>query len=69
MLKRLFAVLAVAGAMLVTAGPAGAVITYNGHAGVQDGTSNTVIFGIAADGRGADFIGMPDMGGQWWRSG
>jgi hypothetical protein len=71
-LKRSFAVLAVAGGMLVAAGPAGAAIIYNGHAGlgssayqhnqtdleyvaIQDGTSNTVFFGIAADGRGADY--------------
>ncbi|HEX5618921.1 MAG TPA: hypothetical protein VFX51_10895 [Solirubrobacteraceae bacterium] len=33
-LKRSLAVLAVAGGMLMTAGPAGAAITYNGHAGL-----------------------------------
>ena len=61
-LKRSFTVLAVAGGMLVAAGPAGAAITYNGHAGlgIQDGTSNTVIFGIAADGRGADYAASYD---------
>ena len=53
-------------------------------AGVQDGTSNTVMFGaraaaprgvsvdvatsedIAADGLGADYILMADMGGQFF---
>ena len=76
-LTRSFAVLAVAGGMLVAAGSAGAVITYNGHAGLgssayqhnqtdleyvgfHDGTSNTVIFGIAADGRGADYAASYD---------
>ena len=90
MFKSTLAVLAVAGAMLATAGPAGAAITYNGHAGYQhnqtdleflafspqapgladisDGTSNTMMFGVAADGRGADYIAMPDMGGQYHRA-
>jgi hypothetical protein len=81
MLRTTIATLAVAGGLLITAGPAGAAIIYNGHAGlgssayqhnqtdleflalspqgpgtngIHDGTSNTVMFGIAADGRGAD---------------
>jgi hypothetical protein len=61
MLKSTFAVLTVAGTLLLTAGPAGAAITYNGHAGlgasVTDGTSNTIAFG--------EVIAMPDMGGQF----
>jgi hypothetical protein len=34
MLKTTFATLAVAGGLLITAGPAGAAIIYNGHAGL-----------------------------------
>lgn len=64
MLKHSLALLAVAGA---------AVILYNGHAGlgatqtanVQDGTSNTVLFGeVIARGRGSNLVLMADMGGQ-----
>jgi hypothetical protein len=64
MLKHSLALLAVAGASL---------IIYNGHAGlgstqtanIQDGTSNTIMFGEVAAGRsGPDLILMTDMGGQ-----
>jgi hypothetical protein len=64
MLKHSLALLAVAGA---------AVVLYNGHAGlgtaqaanIQDGTSNTVLFGeVVAGGRGSNRILMADMGGQ-----
>jgi hypothetical protein len=93
MFKSTFAILTVVGTLLATAGPAGAAITYNGHAGlgssvyqhnqtdlefvalppdgpglldITDGTSNTMFFGVAADGRGADYVAMPDMGGQYY---
>jgi type 1 fimbria pilin len=74
-LKHSLTTLAAAAGLLAAAGPASAathpsgVIAYNGHAGVKDGTSNTIAFGeraagfsidigtsenIASDGLGAD---------------
>jgi hypothetical protein len=65
-LKRSFVTLAAVGATLALAGPAGAVISYNGHAGlgsnIRDGTSNTIMVG---ESRGADRVLMADMGGQF----
>jgi hypothetical protein len=79
-LKRSLATVAFAVGVLAAAGPASAathqsgLVAYNGHAGlgstgapvagIQDGTSNTVMFGVRAAAPGAQHILMADMGGQ-----